>query len=477
MFLLIFLIITSFTLSYITWWLYTHRDCELFNPFTSLHKLLPWLKNRHNSRQNKNMLRWAVILGERKIELSNPADIQALLSERGKFFENTAGYFKSFTKDPSLRAIFKDVLGEGIFVMSGTKWRASRKHMSGMFSGKQINEYVAHTFEPDANELSEKLQEFVDKETFDLQKYIQLYTLTTILKITFGNKYKNDMFAKENIEFIRATDWLMNHCAQCLRLPLWRICRWYHVYYTEKYPTNLKIFYEFIQKYKKDDMSVDTITNLILAGKDTTAATISWLIYELCQPRNEKYYNKYFSLQGNEKKEYLQRIIFETLRIHPAVPLEYKKCVSPHTFPSGIKANVGDVFGHSPYLLGRRNDGTWGDISADEFNPDRWDEVNKKLNLTRGFNTALYQYLTSVFNAGPRKCLGRSFALKEIEVLTNKLLEMFDIKIDNGKTSGLPNTNLVTAISRGLWVDISNKSDHRRANFKDGFILDNGKMD
>lgn len=87
----------------------------------------------------------------------------------------------------------------------------------------------------------------------------------------------------------------------------------------------------------------DIILNFVIAGKDTTATTISWFIYLLCKHPTvqEKVALEIKEATGNkeiadidefeanlsedalEKMQYLHAALTETLRIYPAVPVVF----------------------------------------------------------------------------------------------------------------------------------------------------------
>lgn len=88
----------------------------------------------------------------------------------------------------------------------------------------------------------------------------------------------------------------------------------------------------------------DIILNFIIAGKDTTAAALSWFIYMLCQHPNvqEKVAQEVkeatkleevkdfaafaasMSEEALEKMQYLHAALTETLRLYPSVPVVRK---------------------------------------------------------------------------------------------------------------------------------------------------------
>jgi len=85
----------------------------------------------------------------------------------------------------------------------------------------------------------------------------------------------------------------------------------------------------------------DIILNFVIAGKDTTAATLSWFMYMLCkypevqekaaeevkEATNTKTISSYTEFVSSvtdealEKMNYVHAAITETLRLYPAVPV------------------------------------------------------------------------------------------------------------------------------------------------------------
>ena len=102
------------------------------------------------------------------------------------------------------------------------------------------------------------------------------------------------------------------------------------------------ILSRFLQVTETDPKYLrDIILNFVIAGKDTTAATLSWFIYMLCkhpalqekvaqevkEATDIKENTDFTKLAGSiseealEKMHYLHAAITETLRLYPAVPV------------------------------------------------------------------------------------------------------------------------------------------------------------
>ena len=64
------------------------------------------------------------------------------------------------------------------------------------------------------------------------------------------------------------------------------------------------------------------------------------------------------------------------------------------------------------------------------------------------------QFVYSVFNAGPRLCLGKPLALMEIKLVTGLLLQAFDLEVGVPHKGGYAST-LVLPMQPGLLVKLT----------------------
>ncbi|GMN40872.1 hypothetical protein TIFTF001_010095 [Ficus carica] len=113
----------------------------------------------------------------------------------------------------------------------------------------------------------------------------------------------------------------------------------------------------------------DMILSFIIAGKDTSATTLSWFLYLLCkhpsiQEKVAKEVREATNLKENSsvdelaaglteealgKMQYLLAALTETLRLYPAVPVDGKLCFSDDTLPDGFSVRKGDAVAYQPY--------------------------------------------------------------------------------------------------------------------------------
>lgn len=181
----------------------------------------------------------------------------------------------------------------------------------------------------------------------------------------------------------------------------------------------------------------DQIMAILLAGRDTTACTLSWAIYELS--RNPEMVKKLraeiFEHVGGEDKlptyehlknmPYLKAVLNETLRLYPVVPFNVRLALKDTTLPRGGGPDGSEPLpvlkdtpcGYSTLCL-HRDPSMYppaSDTFADPaiFSPERWAKWHPKP----------HDYIP--FNSGPRICIGQQFALTEMSYVLVRLFQKF----------------------------------------------------
>jgi cytochrome P450 len=144
----------------------------------------------------------------------------------------------------------------------------------------------------------------------------------------------------------------------------------------------------------------DQLMAVLIAGRDTTAATLSWTVYELAHypAAYARLRSEVLTTVGGGRPHraptyehlkamaYLTHVLNETLRLYPAVPYNLRAALSDTSLPGGpgqpdIAVLEGDVVCYSTLAMQRRADlypevvGKTGERFVDPgvFCPERWD--------------------------------------------------------------------------------------------------------
>ncbi|KAH8812220.1 putative cytochrome P450 [Xylogone sp. PMI_703] len=192
-----------------------------------------------------------------------------------------------------------------------------------------------------------------------------------------------------------------------------------------------------------DNQIVNYLMLTILAGGDTTSATMRALVYYLS--KNAHAYESLtseldaanLSLPAQWKDiqnlPYLDAVIREALRINPGIAMIFERTIpeSGFTLPDGRFIPGGTDIGINPAVT-NRNEKIFGE-NTDSFDPDRWlkkegetrEEVKDRLRKMK-------DVADFTFGGGNRVCMGRYLATLEMYKLFATLYSLFDIKlVDN----------------------------------------------
>ncbi|KAH6670072.1 cytochrome P450 [Halenospora varia] len=192
------------------------------------------------------------------------------------------------------------------------------------------------------------------------------------------------------------------------------------------------------KKMTRTDL-VTICTSNIGAGSDTTAITLSSIFYHLMKFPNT--YNRLRDEIDNAAKEgrisdpltfkeaqelpYLQAVIKEALRIHPATGLPMPRLVpregctiASHFFPSGTTVGINSWVAHHNTSIFGPDANTW--------RPERWLEIEEQ---GRGGEVEKYFF---AFGMGSRTCIGKNISLLEMSKLVPALLRRFNFELVEG---------------------------------------------
>ncbi|KAL8763268.1 MAG: hypothetical protein Q9184_000908 [Pyrenodesmia sp. 2 TL-2023] len=159
----------------------------------------------------------------------------------------------------------------------------------------------------------------------------------------------------------------------------------------------------------------------VIAGMDTSAITLTYLLWEMSQhPEHQLALRKDLgklsptlvlenshtlpSARAVDALPYLQSVIMETLRLHPAIPGPQPRITPPTPtsiagsppLPGGVRVSA------QAYSL-HRNKEVYG--KADEWQPKRW------LYIEPGKNEEPLRWFWA-FGSGGRGCIGKNFAMQ-----------------------------------------------------------------
>jgi cytochrome P450 len=196
-----------------------------------------------------------------------------------------------------------------------------------------------------------------------------------------------------------------------------------------------------VHKQKPDEFDYNALVSMatsnIAAGSDTTAIStraILWyllknsdakkkLVDEIEQFTREGRLSNPIQLNEADKMPYLQAVMYEALRLWPAVGMSLPRVVpaggadiAGHYFPAGT------VVGVNPWVVGRNKSVYGEDVEA--FRPERWLENAEKVDTGSDMHRFFF-----AFGAGARTCIGKNISWMEMSKLIPTLLLRYDIQL------------------------------------------------
>ncbi|KAF6813323.1 cytochrome P450 [Colletotrichum sojae] len=427
----------------------THKNVEFWQDMLS--KVKGWTGEKR-------------ILGLRIVFTAEPENIKAILATQ----------FSEYGKGEPFHEEWRDFLGDSIFTTDGEQWHASRQLIRPQFVKDRVSDlhcfemHIQTLFKAMANggaldgEHQKVNMDAVDGQVMDVSDLFFRYTLDVATDFLLGEDVKSLRTVKQEFaEAFNEVQRVQNIIARAAKLkpfiPMF------------SFRAGLKVMNRFVNKFieralrlspeelaskSKSDQGYtflhelasftrdrkvlrDQLVAVLLAGRDTTASTLSWVIYELGRHPEvvRKLRAEIIEQIGLDREptyadlknmKYLQNVMNETLRLYPVVPFNVRLALKDTTLPVGggpdgtlpLAVCKDTPIGYSTLLMQRRED-LYPPVSEkfahpSEFSPERW------------FHWQPKPWTYVPFNGGPRICIGQQFALTEMGYTLCRLFQRFE---------------------------------------------------
>jgi len=204
----------------------------------------------------------------------------------------------------------------------------------------------------------------------------------------------------------------------------------------------------------------DDLMTMLIAGHETTAAVLTWSLFELS--KNPEIKSKLLeevdrivgdrspTYEDIKEMKYVRLVVSETLRMYPQPPLLIRRCRTENKLPSGGGREATVIRGMDlfiPVYNIHRDPRFWP--NPDTFDPERFTRPYKNPDIPewKGFdpekwskllypNEIASDFAFMPFGAGPRRCVGDEFAVMEAVVTLTMILRRFEFEFDESKLVG-----------------------------------------
>ncbi|KAH8922698.1 cytochrome P450 [Atractiella rhizophila] len=398
--------------------------------------------------------------------------------------------FDNYPKGWLFMSVTSDFWGIGIFNADGSPWYYQRKIISHIFSVSRFKSVISSSINQSAKDFVAFLDDLAsNKAEYLLSDGFYRFTMESFNRMAFGedlgllergNIHKVVPFAKAfddahiqlNKRFMDPTFWKLTEMLtssgrkmkENIRLVdeyAYSIIRSRKAARKEsegKESAQKDLLDLFLEMTHEDGSRLsekevrDMVLNLIIAGRDTTAAALSYSFFRLIM--HPKYIN-WLREEIEERKAtdgttdddfiaydnyktFVRAVAFfhETLRLHPSVPGNVKVVLKDDQLPNGPRLEAGDLVRWDDWQMGR-DENIWP--NACEFTPERW--IDEK-----GHFKQVSPYKFHAFNAGPRLCVGQNLATFEAVYVIVTLINRYDFSFADGWWENCRKTNGVEGI-------------------------------
>ena len=379
--------------------------------------------------------------GREFMVVANPDVIAGVLRDRPDGFQRT----------PRLNAIAREMGFGGVFSANGEQWRRQRPMVMAGFDPGRTKAYFPALVKVTSRFARRWQRAAAAGAAIDLQADLMRYTVDVTAGLAFGadiNTIESD------------TDVIQQHLDKILpslfkRLfapfPTWR---WLRNRSVDKHVNALQsAVAQFIAQARArmaanpalrsqpanlieamiaardtegsgvDDADVaGNVLTMLLAGEDTTANTLAWMIYLLSRhpealrrARDEVAGKNLAKYEEVSALPYLDACINETMRLKPVAPILMLEPIRD-TKLGEVELPAGTLI-MCLMRAGATDERRFPD--AQTFEPERW---------LSGAPASSAKRVAMPFGAGPRLCPGRYLAILEMKMVMAMLLSQFEIE-------------------------------------------------
>lgn len=368
----------------------------------------------------------------------------------------------------------KPLLGDGLLTSHGELWTSQRRLLQAAFNNKRMDEFTDLMVDAAHSRVAQWEQRASSEEVLDVAREMVGLTLN-ILGSTLFRIDLSEMAGDISRDLTVLTRWSMLRMTSLWKLPM-----------SVPTPRNrraraaLSRLETIVERMIREHQCVDKAGNdsllslmidpnsdssakrkqmrdelmtLLLAGHETTAATLAWTWYLLAQhPEVERRLHaevdhvlgrRRAKLSDVPRLVYTKMVVSETLRLYPPVWLLPRKAINADRFNQNFIPANSDVL-VSVYTI-HRHPQFWDD--AECFDPQRFapDKDSERDSCA---------YLP--FGAGPRTCLGSRFGLMEVMLTVATIAQRFSLRLA-GNQEVEPEASLTLHPRHGLPMSL-----HRR---------------
>lgn len=240
----------------------------------------------------------------------------------------------------------------------------------------------------------------------------------------------------------------------------------------------------------------DDLMTMLIAGHETTAALLTWTLFELVQAPDvlarvraevdEVIDDRQPGYEDVGRLGLVRRVLAEALRLYPEPPVLIRRCLQDTVLPRGGAARETHIMRGTDIFINvyslQRSPELWEAPAT--FDPDRWlrpysnpgVEGWKGYTPAQGLDSGRSLYPNEVaadfaylpFGGGSRKCVGDQFAMLEAVVALSMLVRRFDFAFDGTPEDVGLDTGATIHTKNGLMMRVMKRADLANPSKREG---------
>lgn len=388
--------------------------------------------------------------------LIHPDQVKDILVTRNKIFGKTDRF----------KSVLGSVDGKGLVLSEGELWLKQRRIIQPLFHHERLEHYARIMTEAAAN----ACLKWSDGTGLDFADEMTHITLTIIARVLFGVNIESQakelgdavsllshVLYNEFSDFFQMPDWLPLPSKTAKRKAVQTIDNFINraLESNAAGEDNMTARLLAAVDHEGDGTGMsrtqarDEAITMFNAGHDTSAAALAWAFYLLA--RHKDVYDEFLTqvdalpsdaptIKDLEKAPLALWITKEALRLYPPAWTIPRQVIEDVEL-CGYELKTGALVNFFPWVT-QRDERFWE--NANSFVPSRFAPVNEhKLNPFAFFP----------FGAGPRSCIGREFAMMEMQLILITVSRRFRVRLVSSEEI-LPNPLLSLEPKGGVPVTL-----------------------
>ena len=377
--------------------------------------------------------------GHPAIFTAKPEFIQYVLQKNHRNYIKSPPHFEKIAR----------YLGYGLLNLDGKKWLRQRRLIQPGFHRERIAN-LANIMNTVIDDFLQNFDEKIEVEAIDMYNEMQHVAFQIISQSIFNLNIDTQelSFARERIDHLQ--DYIIKEIRTPFMIPYLKwsgqtgqakkyaeeldeiLIRLIHERKVsqESYDDLLQMLldarYEDTGEPMTDQQLLDEVKILFVAGHETSANALTWTWYLLA--KNPEWVailrQEVAEILGDKKPSYadlpklikIKQVIQESMRLFPPAWMTDRMALEDDEF-EGIAIPKGTMV--ATFIYGAHHHKDYWD-APDDFHPERFAEA-QKANL----NNAAYL----PFGAGPRLCIGNSFAMMEMQLVLARMIAHYDVQL------------------------------------------------